>query len=139
MTDRGLLAPLQSATPQGLLQGPFGPQGSGPKLTKEEWNLYKHHLHNLAKVDKGGGFTQPDGSISTVLQRVVGPMKGGKFYNIPSVWDGKQLSQQESMQRAFGDYGLDYWPSYATPEEADARYIGYMHPIMERDMMRGKK
>src|SRR6516225_9226398 len=53
-------------------------------LTPQEQNLYKYHLTNLAG---SGKIIRPSGQISTVEQAVVeGP--GGKFYSIPTVWDG---------------------------------------------------
>lgn len=112
--------------------------GSGPKLSKQEQNLYNHHLYNLRHLDGGGGFTQPTGEVSTVLQRVVGPIKG-KYYSIPSVWDGRALNEMESAGQAFGLFGTDYWPSYPTPEAADDRYLNYLHPIMDRDMRRRER
>jgi hypothetical protein len=135
---QGLLGAAQSQT--GLLgtpQGPYGPMGSGPALTPQEWNLYRHHLRNLNNLDKGGGFTQPTGEVSTVLQMVVGPIRG-KYYNIPSVWNGRQLDQDAAIRQAFGGsgHGPDFWPSYPTPEAADNRYINEMHPLMDRDMQR---
>ena len=121
----------------GSPQGPYAPMG-GTMMTPQERNLYQHHARNLVKLDQGGGFTQPSGDVSTVLQRVVGPIKR-KYYSIPSVWGGKQLDQDASMRQAFDSRGPDYWPSYPTPEAADERYLKYMHPIMERDLRRGKK
>lgn len=132
---------LDNPKPRGLLgeaQGPYGPMGSGPQMSEQEWNLYNHHLYNLNNLDQGGGFTQPSGDVSTVLQRVVGPIKG-KYYSIPSVWFGGELGEDAAMQQALGMFGLDYWPAYDTPQAADDRYLNYMHPIMDRDMRRKKR
>jgi hypothetical protein len=97
------------------------------KLTPEEQYLYKQHLDNLAGPGK---VMQPDGSVSTLLQAVVtGP--DGKFYNVPTVWDGKTHTPQEALAHAQAD-GLSKYPSYATAEEADARYE-QMHDYMEKD------
>lgn len=96
-------------------------------LTPQELYLYEHHVGNtLTKPVKN-----KDGSTSTVLQRVVdGP--GGRFYNIPSVWDGKILGEQDARRRAAAQ-GWQNWPSYATPDEADARYE-LMHQLMSMDV-----
>ena len=97
-------------------------------LSPQELFLYQHHLGN---VQSGMQLNNADGSTSTVLQMVVdGP--GGKFYSIPSVWDGKALTEPEARKRA-AQVGWDKWPSYRTPEEADARYM-QMHDFMARDV-----
>lgn len=99
-------------------------------LTYQEQNLYQHHLNNL---NGAGKFAQPDGAISTVLQAVVSP-DNKNFYNIPTVWDGKQLSIPEATQRAAA-IGWSNWPSYGSPDEADARYES-MHRYMDNDVER---
>jgi hypothetical protein len=96
------------------------------QLTPQENFLYQHHLKNLY----GSGKTiSPGGDISTVLQAVV-PGPGGRYYNIPTVWDGQALTTDESMSRAAA-LGWHQWPSYATPEQADLRY-DWMHGILSR-------
>ena len=97
-------------------------------LTPQEQHLWAHHLWNLQHMGVGG-IRNPDGTISTVRQMVVtGP--NGKFYNIPSIWNGFELPFEEAYSRA-EKKGWDYWPSYSSPEEADARYM-QMHKFMEQ-------
>lgn len=93
-------------------------------LTPEETNLYQHHLDNLPRAVKN-----PDGSQSTAL--VVGVNIGGREYNIPTIWEGKKVSVDEAIDRAT-KAGLQKFPSYGTPEEANGRY-GQMHGYIERD------
>jgi hypothetical protein len=96
-------------------------------LTPQEQNLYQHHLSNLWG---GGRVVQPGGDVSTVLQAVVqGP--DGRYYNIPTVWNGQALDVPTAERQA-RLAGMSNYPSYATPEEADARYMA-MHGMMERD------
>lgn len=98
-------------------------------LTPEEQHLYQHHVYNM---NNGMEVRQPDGSVSTILQAVVdGP--NGKFYNIPTVWGGEVLPIPEALQAVQQTGGLEKWPSYATPEEADQRYMA-MHGYMDRDI-----
>jgi hypothetical protein len=98
-------------------------------LSPQEQFLYLHHMKNLVN---GGEIFNKDGTKSTMLQAVVGPI-GKKFYNIPTVWDGKALPVEQALDRA-KKVGLHKWPSYDTPEAADDRYIGQMHDNMEQDM-----
>jgi hypothetical protein len=96
-------------------------------LTPQEQALYQRHLDNLSGF---GGVMNDDGSRSTLYQGVVqGP--GGRFYNVPTVWDGQILPFPEALKRVSA-VGWDKFPSYATPEEADARYDA-MHHYMDRD------
>jgi len=97
------------------------------RLTPQEQNLYQHHLRNLYM----GGSAQlhPD-SISTLLQAVVtGP--DGRYYNIPTIWGGQALPVPLAAQMA-RSYGWDRWPSYSSPQAADARY-NQMHQYIDRD------
>jgi hypothetical protein len=97
------------------------------RLTPEEQNLYAHHLNNIALNHI---VTNPDGSHSTLLQAVVQGL-GGKFYNIPTVWEGKVLPIRQAEDRA-AQLGWSHWPAYQTPEAADARYA-LMHKYIEQD------
>jgi hypothetical protein len=100
----------------------------GMSLSDPEQNLYTHHLTNLYGPGK---VVQPNQDISTVLQSVVtGP--DGKFYSIPTVWDGKVLPPDQASKKA-ASVGWDKWPSYDTPEAADARYM-QMHDYMNKDV-----
>lgn len=110
-------------------------------LTPQEEALYQRHLTNLTGT---GGVDNPDGSRSTLYQAV--QEHDGKFYNIPTVWNGKREVEKwtdpktgkiwdvpnktalENVARS----GWDKFPSYSTAEKADERYE-QMHKFMERD------
>ena len=100
------------------------------QLSPQEQDLYWHHLGNLYG---DGKVMQPNGDISTVLQAVVGG-PDGRYYNIPTVWEGKVLSPEEAKQKAI-QTGLQRFPAYDSPEQADARYSD-MHKYMEQDTTR---
>src|SRR5215472_694956 len=51
-------------------------------LTPQEMHLYIMHLNNLAR----GGYVQPGGQTSTLIQMGVGD-DPGPATNIPSLWD----------------------------------------------------
>jgi len=95
--------------------------------TDQERNLYAHHLGNLYG---SGKVVRPGGEISTVYQ--IPTEHAGRFYNIPTIWGGRELSENEARQRA-AEKGWEHWPSYPTPQEADRRYIEDMHPVMDED------
>lgn len=97
------------------------------QLNPQEQAFYARHLQNLYGP---GGVTHPDGSRSTLYQTSVGI--GDKYYNLPTVYDGKILSPDDAIARA-RQQGLDNFPSYPTEEEAEARYQ-QMHGYMENDM-----
>lgn len=109
-------------------------------LSEQEGNLYKRHLENLYGT---GGVDNPDGSRSSLYQAV--QEHNGKFYNIPTVWNGKR--EVEPYTKSDGTVmdvpnktaldnvereGYDKFPSYSDPDEADARY-DQMHGFMEKD------
>lgn len=98
------------------------------------------HLQNL---NGPGGVDNPDGSRSTLYQAV--QEHDGKFYNVPTVWNGKREVEPyklkngkvmdvpnkialENIEKA----GWNSFPSYSTPEEADARY-NKMHQYIDKD------
>ena len=96
-------------------------------LTPEERFLYNMHLTNL---HGRGRLEQPDGSISSLIQMSFeGP--GGKTYNIPTLWGGRQLPPHDAIREA-EKVGLDKFPSYASGDEAEARYQA-MHDYLARD------
>jgi hypothetical protein len=103
-------------------------------LTPEEKFLYNMHLTNL---HGRGRLEQPDGSVSSLIQMSFeGP--GGKTYNIPTLWGGHQLPPDEAIARA-QKIGLDKFPSYASGDEAEARYR-QLHDYLAKDtgdMIRG--
>jgi exonuclease VII small subunit len=95
-------------------------------LTPQEQNLYDHHYWNLHGTGK---VVYPSGDVSTAYTSTErGP--GGRYYNIPTVWDGQVLSREESKARVGKDWGQ--WPSYQNPDQAKLRY-DVMHGQMESD------
>jgi hypothetical protein len=101
------------------------------QMGPQEQNLYDHHLGNLYG---GGKVTSPLGDISTLYQAVV-PGPYGRFYNIPTVWDGQILTTQEAAEKA-ASKGWDNWPSYTTPDAADLAYEARVHPAAAQDVGR---
>jgi hypothetical protein len=96
-------------------------------MSPQEQSLYQRHLTNLWG---NGGVDNPDGSRSTLYQvGFTGP--DNRQYNVPSVYDGQILSPDAAIARA-QQSGLQQFPSYATPEQAEARYQA-MHGYMDRD------
>jgi hypothetical protein len=112
-------------------------------LNQQEQDLYQRHLTNLYGA---GGVDHPDGSRSTLYQSV--QQHDGKFYNIPTVWDGKvetekytnpegkvfDVANQTALNNV-AKVGWDKFPSYDTADEADKRYEA-MHQYMEKDTAR---
>lgn len=136
------LAPTQRTVPPdtGLLGTPLARVEAGPRanymaeadaamgLTPEEKYLYQTHLSNLYGTGK---VVHPGGDISTLLQMSFeGP--GGKTYSIPTVWNGQALKPREAIGMAERTGGLDRFPSYATGDEAEARYQR-LHDYLGRD------
>jgi hypothetical protein len=100
------------------------------KLTPQEQFLYQHGLKNQFM---GGGFRQPNGEMSTILQTTVeGP---GGYYNIPTVWQGQQLPWPLAREMARLT-GWDKWPVYPSEDAALARYMA-MHAYMNKDAQFG--
>jgi hypothetical protein len=136
--------------------GPSKAQGNDPvgdenfrsamdkmNLTPQEQYLYKMHLTNLTGK---GGVDNPDGSRSSLYQTV--QEHEGRFYNIPTVWNGKIETEKFTNKAGkvfdvanktaldnVDKIGWDKFPSYATAEEADSRY-DEMHSYMEKDTAR---
>jgi hypothetical protein len=126
-TEAARLAIAQASTGAGQqIPTSFEQAKADLKLTPQEQNLYQRHLTNLTGP---GGVDNPDGSRSSLLQTTV--ESDGKTYNIPTVWDGKTHTGDEAWQHAKQE-GLDKFPSYASEDEAEARY-GRMHDYMEQD------
>lgn len=122
------------------LTGNFKDADDKLDLTPEERSLYKRHLDNL---NGPGGVDNPDGSRSSLYQAV--QEHNGKFYNIPTVWNGKREVEPYTKQdgtlidvpnaTALANVEKEGWnkfPSYSTPDEADERY-DKMHQFMEKD------
>jgi spore germination cell wall hydrolase CwlJ-like protein len=115
-------------------------------LNPQERALYDRHVNNLngpGGVDNPPDENNPQGSRSTVYVAV--QEHNGRFYNIPTVWNGKREVEKytrpngtsldvpnkaalDNVEKA----GWDNFPSYRTPEEADARYA-QMHKYMDKD------
>jgi hypothetical protein len=100
-------------------------------MTPQEDFAYQHHLANFNR----GGVKNDDGSLSTY--RSIGVNIEGREYVLPTVWDNQIISNDEAIKRA-REVGLDNFPSYENPEEAEARY-NMIHELMERDLMSGRR
>jgi len=96
-------------------------------LNAQELNVYNHHLRNLHGT---GRVDNKNGSVSTVRNITV--EFNGRHFNLPTIWDGKELSADEAVARA-KKVGLDKFPSYATQNEADRRYEK-IHKFFDRDV-----
>jgi hypothetical protein len=101
------------------------------QLTPQEQYLYGIHLQNLQETNGGIPSQEQPGYKHSLLQ-IGWPAPDGRTYNIPSVWDGRLHTEDEAIDHAI-EIGLEKFPSYASQEEAEARY-GQMHGYMERDM-----
>jgi hypothetical protein len=128
--------------PSPPLQYNLGAADQALDLTSQEKNLYRMHLRNLTG---SGGVDHPDGSRSSLYQTVQqGP--DGRYYNIPTVWNGK-IETQPYVQPGTGKtfdvanqtaldnvakLGWKQFPAYDTPEQADERYDA-MHKFMDQD------
>lgn len=97
-------------------------------LNPQEEHLYQHHVHNV--TTPGQAVRNEDGSYSTVSQ--TSQEHNGRFYNIPTVWDGQHHTEDQAYDRVDSQNSWDQWPSYPTREEAEARYQK-MHAYMEKD------
>lgn len=82
------------------------------RMTDGERYYLNLHYNELS----GGGVENSDGSVSTVRGSVMGG-EDGREYLIPTVRDGKILSEEEAWERANED-GLEKYPSYGSVEEA---------------------
>lgn len=100
-------------------------------LSPQERALYERHLGN---VDGPGGVDHMDGGRSTLYQ--MSSDSGGRTYNVPTVNNGVILSPDSAWQKAM-QTGLQTFPSYASPADAEARYEK-MHGYMERDVPRDR-
>jgi hypothetical protein len=131
MADNDLIGgalPIGNAVSQ--VRSNFADAKRDLNLTPSEQYLYQIHLHNL-EATKGGVPNPNEQGKSTLYQTSF--EKNGRFYNIPTLWDGKFLDEDQAAARAEA-VGLDNFPSYKTREQAEARYTK-MHQYMERDMM----
>lgn len=117
----------------------LGAADAAMKLTPQERGLYERHLSNLygpGGVDNPPDAENPKGSRSTLFQTTV--EHDGKFYAIPTVFDGKILWDKGAADPAAGaiekvkQIGWDKFPAYKSEAEAEARYQ-QMHSFMEKD------
>ena len=97
-------------------------------LTPQEQSLYQLHLQNLYG---SGGVDQPNGRRSSLYNTQFDV--DGKTYIAPTVYGGQILPPAATIKKAF-DQGLDKWPSYASPGEAENRY-NKLHEYMNKDTM----
>lgn len=104
----------------------LGAAATALNLTPQERALYQVHLKNLWGA---GGVDNPDGSRSTLYQTSF--EANGRTYNVHTIYDGKIIPPHEAIDRAVAQ-GLHQFPSYASQQEAEARYQ-QMHQFMERD------
>ena len=95
-------------------------------FTPQEKFLYEHHLQNLAMPEA----QNEDGTHSSLLATTMS--FGDKTYILPSIYNGKRFDKPEDIEREARNVGLENFPSYASPEEADARYE-QLHARMEQD------
>lgn len=116
------------------------------QLSPQERALYQMHLDNLhgpGGVDNPPDEQHPQGSRSSLYQAV--QERDGKFYNIPTVWNGKREVEpytkpdgtvmdvpNKTALANVAKIGWDKFPSYSDPDQADARYDA-MHQFMDRD------
>ncbi len=105
----------------------YNAANSALSLSPQEQELYQRHLSNL--YGSGGVDNPHDGSRSTLYQMSFG--SNGKYYNVPTVYNGGILSPDDAIAAARSQ-GLANFPSYSSEEEAEARYQA-MHDYMERD------
>jgi hypothetical protein len=121
------LNPALSRVEPGPRANYMGEADAAMQLTPQEKYLYNTHLQNLYGTGK---IVHPNGAISSLLQMSFeGP--GGKVYNIPTVWGGRQLNPDDAIAAA-DRVGLDKFPSYASEDEAEARY-SQLHDYLEKD------
>lgn len=97
------------------------------KLNARERKLYERHLANLYGP---GGVKGEMGNINTLMATTVG--FNGRTYLIPTVWDGKILSDEKAIVKA-KQMGLRNFPQYKSVAEAQARY-SKLHDYMDMDV-----
>jgi hypothetical protein len=143
----GLNAAVPQAYPLMPQQTNLPQANAAMNLSPQEQQLYMRHITNLygpGGVDNAPTPDNPQGSRSTLYQTV--EPHDGKYYNIPTVWDG-QIQTQRYQRPGDGQQfdianqttlnnvakaGWNTFPSYGSGEEADARY-GQMHDYLDKD------
>lgn len=98
-------------------------------MNPQERFLYDFHQQNLAQPEAAN----PDGTHSSLLATTMS--FGDKTYLLPSIYKGVRYDKPEDIEAHAREVGLDNFPSYASPEEADKRYLamGGLHDRMEQD------
>jgi len=94
--------------------------------------ILRHHYENLAN---GTAVKNEDGSVSTVFTVQVDI--DGKPTLIPTVWDGRILSEEEAAQRALNS-GIQ-WPTANSHEELrnyDVELHKQMQPMSQQEARR---
>jgi hypothetical protein len=92
--------------------------------------ILRHHFEALAR-NRILQHLPPDvraGMYSTLLTKSFGTPSGEMI--IPTVWDGKELSNQAAMARAL--QSGEHWPTFPTDkaaQKADEDYHGYLHQM----------
>ena len=133
LTEKDLQGGVSQTTPQSLGivnqvgHEHFDEANTQLHLTPQEQFLYQTHLDNL---NGPGKVRQPNGAISSLLQ--TSQEHNGQFYNVPTVWDGKEHTEDEAADHAAA-VGWDKWPAYPTRDAAEARYQ-VMHDYLDRDV-----
>jgi hypothetical protein len=97
-------------------------------LTEQERHLYEHHANNLRT---GNYVIQPTGQTSTIRQIPV--QHNGRWYSVPTIWDGKELKRGDAIRRALSEGSIERWPSAGSEQELQDRY-STLHDMMEADV-----
>lgn len=119
----------------------FGQAMQDLDMTPQEQNLYRMHLANLWG---DGGVDNPDGSRSTLYASVT--EHDGKYYNVPTVWNGKRETKQYTRpsdgqifdvpnDTALAKIDAAGWNNFPSSDDPNALVDRYdkLHNYMERD------
>jgi|TARA_R100000482_G_scaffold96580_1_gene40940 hypothetical protein len=90
--------------------------------------LTEHHLNNIAN---NNSVQNTDGTISTI--RTISFESDGKTYLVPTVFDGKILSNEEAIDRAFNEGVFEVFPTLAEAEAFDEK-IHSANPVLGGQM-----
>ena len=114
------------------LLAPIAAVGAAAVAAQNQWGdsqkdaITQHHLNNL---ETGNAVVNKDGSTSTV--RTIQVDIDGKPTLIPTVWDGKIVSNDEAARRAI-ESGVQ-WPTAKTHEEL-RKFDQEIHKSFEADL-----
>lgn len=101
------------------------PLPAEPQLNTQEQYLVDHHRQNLQRPVQN-----EDGTHSTLRAGTF--TFDDKTYVLPTIWNSKQLTADESVEKAKAA-GLDNFPSYGSVDEAKARY-DRIHDVIANDV-----